>query len=419
MNHASTSQLKTIITLFVVLRLTILLMYTPQGLLNAYVDYQHYYRVAQLAEQGRYLFVNAWSEHLPLMAYTSQLAYVVTRAVLPPGGLDSFTYQVFARLLGGLMLVFETGSLILLHRLARRAWDMDRADWLGWVYGTLSVPLFFWNASQTSNVLFFTLLAAEWFLIGRRSRSAVALALGIMTKFIPVFLLGAVARWLWPRRGSIARYSFIVLIVIALIFAPFVVAGGGPWIAASLASNLGRASYATLWAVIDGNGGVGEVGDVPARTRLEQAATIYGNPPVIPGILILIAFGALYLWLFRRPIDPHSPRHFLWFCTLMLMLFFLWSKGWSPQWATLAIPFMLLAFPDRRGLWLVLTLTALVCLEWPLADALRSPALLLIAITGRTILFITTGVLIARSIWVAPGAEPRPAAFAFDDDYIP
>lgn len=42
-----TSQLKTIVTLFVIMRVTIVLMYTPQGLLNAYTDFQYYYRVAQ------------------------------------------------------------------------------------------------------------------------------------------------------------------------------------------------------------------------------------------------------------------------------------------------------------------------------------------------------------------------------------
>src|SRR5215510_8441435 len=118
---SSFSQLKTIVILFVILRVTILLFYTPQGLLNAYTDFHHYYRTAQLSDQGYYPYVNSWSEYPPLLVYTTQAAYAAVRTVMPMGGLNDFSYQVFARLLGAVMLVFETGSLILLHRLAARA----------------------------------------------------------------------------------------------------------------------------------------------------------------------------------------------------------------------------------------------------------------------------------------------------------
>src|SRR5512137_3217071 len=108
-SSGSSSQLKTIVTLFVILRVTILLMYTPQGLLNAYTDYQHYYRVAQLSDQGYLPFINSWSEHPPLQAYTSQAVYSFVRSFMPAGELSTPTYQFFARLLGFVMLIFETG----------------------------------------------------------------------------------------------------------------------------------------------------------------------------------------------------------------------------------------------------------------------------------------------------------------------
>ncbi|MFN8598209.1 MAG: hypothetical protein U0559_18760 [Anaerolineae bacterium] len=397
--RSSPSQLKTIVTLFVVLRVTILLLYTPQGLLNAYTDYQHYYRVAQLSDQGYYPYVNLWYEHLPIMAYTSQAVYAVTRALVPIGGLDSFSYQFFARLLGSVMLLFETGALIALHRIARRMWDDQRADWIGWVYATLSVPIFFWNASQTSGVLFFTLLAIDLWLNDRRTRSVIALSLGILTKFTPVFLFGVIARALSTQPRALLRFGLVALIVAAVIFAPFVALGGTPWIAASLASNLGRVSWATPWAVIDGNWGVGDVGELLARTQLDRATQLTGNPPVIPSVIVLALFAAIYLWLFRRPIDLTRPASFVWFATLLMMLFHLWSKGWSPQWATLILPFMLLSFPNQRGLTLTLILTGLVFVEWPLADALHSRALLMIAIAGRTLLFGVIAVHCARALW--------------------
>jgi hypothetical protein len=394
-----TSQLKTIVTLFVILRVTILLLYTPQGLLNAYTDFQHYYRVAQLSEQGYQPFVNSWSEHPPLQAYTSVAVYRFVRTFMPAGELTTPTYQFFARTLGAIMLIFETGVLILIHRLAARTWSMERANWLAWVYTALSVPLFYWNASQTSNFVFFTLLAVYWLMTNRRTASAVALALGMLIKFTPVFLIGSVTRFLWPAPKPIARYVLVVAIVFALAFVPFIALGGPSWTVASLASNFVRASWSTPWALIDGNWGVGDVGAVPTRTQLDLAYAVYGNPAAIPGRVGIIVFGLIFLWLFRRPIDQRDPRHFIWFTTLTLLLFHLWSKGWSPQWAMLIIPFMLLSFPNQRGLGLVLIFTLLLFVEWPLSDALHARALLAVSIIARTLLFILSAVLIARQLW--------------------
>jgi hypothetical protein len=393
------TQLKTIVALFIVLRLTILFLYTPQGLLNAYTDFSYYYRTAQLSDRGYYPFVNMWYEYPPVLPYTTEAVYRVAQSIVPLGGLDSFGYQFFARLLGSLMLVFETGVLILIHRIASRAWGVSKADWLSWVYSTLSLPLFFWNASQTSNVTFFLLLAIDWLIVGRQSRSALALGLGIATKLIPVFLLGAVFRFLWPRLQKLIRYSLIAGLVAAATYLPFLFLGGGRWIAASLASTFSRASWATPWAMIDGNWSVGDVGDLSTRTQLNLSTVLHGNPPVIPSIVVLVVFAIIYLWLFRRPIEQPGPRQFIWLSTLMAMLFYLWSKGWSPQWATLIIPLLLLSFPDRRGLGLTLLLTGLVFLEWPISDALHSQLLLSIAIVGRTALFTLAAYWTFKRLW--------------------
>jgi hypothetical protein len=425
-SHTSSSQLTTIVTLFVILRVTLVLMYTPQGLLNAYTDFHHYFRTAQLSDQGYYPYINSWSEYPPLLNYTTQLVYDIAKRITQMDGIDSFGYQVFARLLGSVMLIFETGVLMLIHRIAARAWNVERANWVSWVYATLSVPLFYWNASQTSNVAFFTLLAMYGFMTARYARSAIALALGIATKFTPIFLLGSIARLLWPRLKPIARYGLIVLIVLALIYLPFALLGGGRWIVASFASMLTRASWSTPWAMIDGNWGAGDVGDVPTRTQIDLATHIYGNPPVIPAVLILIAFAALYMWLFRRPIDPHDPRHFIWFSTLTLMLFHLWSKGWSPQWAAFIIPLILLSFPNQRGLWLTLLLTGSVFVEWPLAAAFQTngPAvlangLLAIAVVSRTLLFAAIAILTARALRLQPAGRRRAASIRPSEDFIP
>jgi hypothetical protein len=398
--------LKTIVTLFVILRVTILLMYTPQGLLNAYTDYQHYYRTAQFSDQGFYPFVNMWYEYPPATTYLSEAVYRLARVVFPPGDLDSFTYQIYARLLAALFLCFETGVVIWLHRLAVRLWNVERANWLGWVYASLSLPLFFWNASQNSVVAFFALLSIECFLQTRYAASAVALGVGVAAKFTPIFLLGPAARFLLPDLRRTCGYGVITVGVLAAFFLPFVFLGGGPWVAASFVM-LGRlGSWATPWALLDGNWNPGDAGPLTTRFQLDAINHLPGNPAVIPPALSLLVFGAIYLWLFTRPISTRGPRQFLWFTLLTALLFVLWSKGWSPQWATLLIPLFLLSFPDWRGLGLVLVLTGVIFAEWPLSDALRLRELLAVSIVARTALFVFSAILAARQLWPSPAA-PR------------
>jgi hypothetical protein len=278
--------------------------------------------------------------------------------------------------------------------------------------------LFYWNTSQNSVVAFFTLLAMARFLETRLASSAAALGLGIAAKLTPVFMLGPVARFLWPNWRRVVRYGLITAVTVGAIFAPFMLVGGAPWVAASWLM-LGRlGSWSTPWALLDGNWNPGDAGPLSTRFDLDAINHLPGNPPVIPGWLTLVVFGALYLWLFRRPLDPKNPRHFLWFATLTLLIFVFWSKGWSPQWATLIIPFMLLAFPNQRGLALVLALTAILFVEWPLSAALKSNGLLAVAILARTALFIAASVMLFRKIWPR-GLIPALTTARPQEDYIP
>lgn len=410
-----TSEIKTIAVLFIVLRLTILLLYTPQGLLNAYTDTSYYYRTAQLSDRGYYPFVNMWYEYPPIATYLSQGVYQVVRN-LPADGAIDVRYQVYSRVLGSLFLIFETGVLILIHRIGRKMWGSATADRLSWIYSALSVPLFFWNASQNSVVVFFALWSLDAFLGSRQVRSALALGLGIATKFTPFFLLAPAIKFLLPNLRASIKYAAITIATTIAVFVPFVLLGGFQWIAASFSALARLASYSTPWALIDGNWQPGDAGPLEARTQLDAVNHLPGNPAVIPALITIAAFAIIYWLIFRRPtrtalrsgasvVQP-GPQEFVWFSTITLMIFLLWSKGWSPQWATLVIPLFLLSLPDRRGLWLTLLLTGIVFIEWPLADAFHSHALLAAAIVSRTLLFIAAVVIIARELWT-PSALGR------------
>lgn len=401
------SQLRTIFILFVALRLALLLLVTPQGLLNAYTDYHFYFNAAQFTELGRFPFVNMWFEYPPVAAYLPLAAYGLARAVLPPGDVFSLTYLLYARLLGALLLVFEAGTLVLLHRCAERAWGTERADTLAWIYASLSLPLFYWMYGHQTVVTFFLLLALYGLMTGRWAGSAAALGLGIAAKLTPAFFLAPAGRFLWGRPRRALAYGLIAAVVVLAAYAPFVALGGARWIAASFTALAAGGSWATPWALLDGNWGTGYYGPLENRLDLGAATLRWGNPPAVSPLLTAGLFGLLSLPVFRRRLDG-DPRALIWLTTAAALIFHLWSKGWSPQWAATLIPLLLLAFPGRGGLTAALALTGIVLLEWPLAEAFGSRPLLATAIAARTLLFaglaLAAAARLGVRVWPAKGA---------------
>jgi hypothetical protein len=52
-----------------------------------------------------------------------------------------------------------------------------------------------------------------------------------------------------------------------------------------------------------------------------------------------------------------------------LTLFFLWSAKWSPQWQAVLIPLILLNYPSRGGVLLILLIGLIGFVEYPLLFA--------------------------------------------------
>ncbi|UCH58543.1 MAG: hypothetical protein JSV61_10015 [Anaerolineales bacterium] len=406
------SQFSTILPLFLVLRLTILFLFTPQGLLNVYTDFTHYFRTAQLSEQGFFPFLNMWYEYPPLSAYLVQLTYSIASGFFPLGEVNSLGYQIWARMFGVILLVFDTGVLILTYEITRKIRGVEKADWIGWVYALLSVPVFFSNASHNVIMVFFSLLAIERYLSNHKSQSAVALGLGIAAKLTPLFLLAPVAKFLWDEglKGvkQFLAYGVIAMATAFAFYLPFLALGGGPWVAASFTA-LGKVgSWSTVWSLLDGNWGPGDYGHLTNRLELIQAGISRANPPLIPEVFRTGAFAILFGWLFLKPLKNLLPEKFVWFATMTCMLFHIWSKGWSPQWATLIIPFLLLSFPDQRGLRAVLWLTGFTFLEWPVSSAFDNRFLYFVSILGRTTVLCLAALWAARNLWGKPDSQLEP-----------
>lgn len=374
-----------IVVLFVAFRLMWLLAYPP-GAPMVFGDYQYYYDLARLAGQGHWPFTGYWMEYPPVFAYLLQGIY----------SLVGDSYEAFASGLGVVMLAFEAGNVILVHRLASFAHSSgEYALKLTWVYGYLFIPtLVVWHNNDVIPT-FFLLLAADAFLRGRSHRSALWLGLGAMAKFFPVVLLPVIWRFRQSVRSAVA-YTAIVGAICMLMVAPLLVASP-TYAIPSFRALFVKSSWQTVWALLDGNLTTGLFGQ-PASVHLDPAVATQtmGNPAFIPPLVTLVAFGLLYAWLWLNAPTRGSPAaggsqvalNFHTLTAVTFVIFFLWSRGWSPQWLVMLIPFLLMVLPLSRAILFTLTLSFINLLEWPVLLSRGMNQWLYLTIPVRTLVLV-------------------------------
>ncbi len=391
--------LRLILIVFVGSRLMLLAAFPAESFL-AYGDYEHYFNLARLSGSGLLPFLDYWYEFPPLFPLLSIILYQLT--AVTSGALHSYAYALALA-----MLAFDAGNLILLHRLAGRLWNERVATQTAWVYLALPVGMVYTWRTFDSMTAFWLLLALDWLLAGRDKRSAVALGLGVMTKYLPVLLLPTV--WAARPARNALRYTLIVAAVCALVFGPLLaISPEFGW--ASLKAQAAKSSWQTVWALIDGNTGTGNVGPDVEHLDPALATKSQGNPERVPGWLTLIPFVAagLYLfWLVRasqgRSTEDESPadaRLLVSFVTLTFALFLLWSKGWSPQWQLMLLPLVLLAFPGRNGVTFCVLFGLLNFLEWPVLLSRGLSEWLWLTVAARTLMLLGLGSALAKP-WLA------------------
>ena len=360
-----------ILSLFVSFRLMMTMAYPPEAL-TSYSDYPYFYALADLARQGYYPLLDYWYEYPPIFPYLSQAVYAITSG-----------YHAYATLLAVVLLIFEAGNLALLYLIANEIHDKETSLKIAWIYSCLLVPVFFlWNGLDSLS-LFFTLLSLWWLLRNRHALSAVALGLGLMTKYLPGILLATV--WRFVKHRKALAYTLIAALVAVAIFLPFAIASPS-FTLASLRSQASKSSWQTVWALIDGNYATGLFGPVADHLDPTKAGLQLHNPSRIPWFITVPLFALIYLYLFSRPIDTREKGALLSFTGMTLCLFFLWSKGWSPQWQVMLIPLILLVFPNGHGVLYCIVLGFANFLEWPVILSRGLNHLLMLTVPLRTML---------------------------------
>ncbi len=346
---------RVLLLLFVGLRLVILAAHDPNGLM-AYGEFDNFYKFADITRlTGLLPFIGYWMEYPPLFVWPNLGLHMALNVWL---GLPEHTYYYTLALI---VLSADVGNLILMRRLGERLYGAQGGLDIAWAYAILGVPLVFlmWNVEPV--VTLFMLLGLLGLLEGKDGRSALAVAAGALIKVMPVLLIPTAWRFRSPKRAVL--YTGIVAALGVGAYLPFLILSP-PFALASLRAQISKSSWQTVWALLDGNFGTGNFGDLIDRLDASKATQMLGHPPLISPWVALIAFGALYAYLFTRPIR-RTDRAQVAFFGVTWCVFLLWSKGWSTPWMQMVIPLILLIFPNREGVLAILLFSLVNFLEWP------------------------------------------------------
>ena len=392
-----------LVLLFLGLRLTFAVVYQPSLVtiqdssgepvtvergMAVFGDLPYYYQLVLLAQKGILPYRDYWFEFPPL-------TWGLYAGLYELGGLgDRLTYPAWASLMGLAMIVCDLGVLYLLYRLGKRLYGTQTAMGLAWAYSLLAAPaiISWWTFEPV--VVLSMLLSVWWLLDKRLGASALAVVVGGLIKYVPLLLVPGVWRFLSARLAW--RYTAMVALTLGVVGAGLW-GWGGQMAYASLAAQLRKASYQTVWALLDGNWRTGLFVPPEQRTDPDTALTSTGAPAKVPlGVrTVLFAGPAIYVWARMRRDDARSLVAGY---SAITVLFYLWSQGWSPQWLVVLTPLILLNFPHRLGVMACLVLAFGAFLEYPglfmragntggaIGEALRPLyALLILARTGLLI----------------------------------
>lgn len=357
-----------LLILFVMLRLIMAVVYQPylfevydeagdvyrlERGLSTWGDMSYHYDIAALSGEGLLPYRDFWYEYPPIFPLMSIGIYQLLSANQPA------PYTSWVTTWGLILTLFDLGVLLLIRRIAAHLYGPDRATELAWVYALLPMPLILNWWTFDSMIAFFLLMGLASLLEGKLIRSGVSIAAGILVKFVPVVMLPAVWRYR-PRREAII-HTAITLSIVAAVLAAAVLAFGDNAVY-SLTVQFTKSSYATIWALLDGNMHTGIfTGDHFAP----PAPAARDNPAAVPSWLTLIVFGAIGLFVFTRRLR-RDGRGVVAFVGITYMLFLLWSAAWSNQWLMWIVPLVLLVFPTRNGVITVLLLGLLTFIEYPM-----------------------------------------------------
>ncbi len=379
---ASHRQFALILVLFLAFRLAAVWVFKPGGYLGELSDFGYYRLLLSFTNQGFLPLIDFWVEYPPIFPWLMLGLYrlsLLVPAWSQPGAWFYMTLSTF-------LVLVEAANLAVLYAVARRLHGQGRAVRLAWVYSALLAPVLTLFGGFDSLALLFLLLSVWWTLGQKPILGGIAAGLGFMTKLVPIVALPAA----WQHMSGLPRRLRLILaalLSILAVAAPFLLTAPKTLLQ-SLRSPMARSSWETIWALIDGYYSFGVAG---GWNRFDPTtAGAAQHPTHIPWLLVSALFLLLYLFLFTRRVEWSDGRRVVAFTALGLGLLLLYSKGYSPQFVVLLLPFILLLIPGWRGVAYALLLSLLNLAEYPVYFLL---------LPGRE-WFLTGAVLLRTLLWV-------------------
>ena len=358
--RSSLTDMRVLVLLYLSFRFMMLLAYQPiltedgETGIGAGGDRQFHYRLAELADEGRLPFRDWWSEFPPIWPAISTGVYLLLG--------ENVNYTNWSFVLGMLLLAFEVGNLLLVRAIGCLLHGESTGTNLAWIYSVSVAPAIFmwWNFDGMMN--FFFLLGIYYLIRRQEPRAALAIAAGILVKFLPALVFGALIRY--RQTKAIMRFTIICASVMVVTYLPLF-AINHELTSFSLRAQAEKPSSQTIWALLDENFSTGNMGSV--EDRLQATDTIENgeaNAATIPNWLRLAIAAGVGMWVFvttRRT----DERGMIAFVGVALLVFYLQAQAWSAQWVTLIIPLTLLVFPNVRGVLVTIVLSLLAFAEYP------------------------------------------------------
>ncbi len=363
-------------------------------------DIGDYLRWGMLADSHLYPFVNYWSEYPPLFAWSIIGLYRLS--ILLPAGIDQRLW--FSIIMQLVMTLFDLGSVILVYALAQRFGTRLKATRAAALFAASFLLAYGASGWYEPVPLFFLLLTLYLTLRERYAWSAVTAAVGLMTKIVPILIVPIALQRLtnWRRR---AGYLGLVAALSIGLLLPFVIVGKD-YVIAFVRATLNRPSWLSIWALFDGNTTFGT--SVPIINRFSPQNVGVAPASAVSVPLVTLAFAVLFIFLYTRRIDWRDARQSTAFAAITVILFLLWSKGFSGQFTVYVLPFVALLLPNLRGALYLALLSVLWVAEWPLAFQMMD---------GQTwflswLIIVRTIVLIALIIEFAVNLFPSIARYS-------
>ncbi len=363
--------------LFLAARLIMIISIPLEGL-KSYGDFWNFYHLASMGRP----FLDLWVEFPPLFPVLSRGIYLMV------GGREhSFIYVLIA-----IFSIIQAANIYLFQKIARVIKPENEYINRVFVYVFFLVGLFYGWAYFDSLAVFCLLLGLYLITIKNARAAGLVIGIGGLIKWFPILILPAAWKWLKTRKALIV--IIIAAVVIGLGWG--LLLGISPeFTKASLAAQSAKGSWETVWALIDGNLSTGNFNPDIDRSITSSASISTGNPSVVPVWLSLLILSGIGFWVFWKS-TIETAHQVIGMSGFTMIMFFLWSPGYSPQWTLYLLPLVLLCFKKKRRLLLAMVLTLINLLEWPILLSRGWFQYLDEIVLMRTALFILLAFLFGR-----------------------